>query len=248
MGLSVPHCLDWVSGIRFEDMLLVIASAPYEFSGFPDLVKRNAPDVRWSATTSIRGVEAVLVANGAGRPAAAAGARTALAKNRFRAVISTGFAGALDPSLAVGNILVAHTVLCGDREYCGSVPLVCPPDVRWGSLLTVDEVVQSSPAKRELAKRGAQAVDMEAASVAAVAAEHELPFYCVRAISDLAEQDLPVDFSRALRPDGTFSHWSVLGQAAGRAGGWLGLFRLWRDSRLAARSLAGCLARCEFRS
>lgn len=247
MDIQVPRCLGRASGIRFSGMLLMIAAAPHEFAGFPGLVKCDLPGVRWSAITAMRGATAILVANGAGR-FAAVGTRRALVKHRIRAVVSTGFAGALDPSLGVGEIFLANTVLCDDRKYRGSVPLDCPPDVRCGSLLTVDEVVQSSSAKRELAKRGAHAVDMEAAAVAAVASEHGLPFFCVRAISDHAGQDLPVDFNRALRPDGTFSPWSVLGQAVAHTGTWFELLQLWREARLAAQSLAHCLSRCEFRS
>ena len=189
---------------------------------------------------------AVFVANGVGRRAADRGTRSVLARSPIHAVISTGFAGALDPSLRVGEVLLATTVLCGDRRFGGSLPLNCPRDLRTGSLLTVDEVVQSSREKRQLAKLGAHAVDMEAASVAAVAAEHELPFYCLRGISDHAERDLPLDLNLALRPDGTFSPRSVLWQAAHRVDKWLELLLLWRGARLAARSLARCLAQCEF--
>lgn len=188
----------------------------------------------------------MFVANGVGRCAAASGARIVLSRSPIEAVISTGFAGALDPALRVGEILLATTLLCGDRSFGGSLPLECPPHLRRGSLLTVDEVVQSARRKRQLAKLGAHAVDMEAASVAAVAAEHELPFYCVRSISDHAERDLPLDLNRALRPDGTFSLRSVLLQAVPRVDRWFELLDFWRGARLAARSLAKNLAQCQF--
>ena len=224
----------------------MIAALPYEFSGFHGLVECDFPGVRWSATTAIGGSEAMFVANGVGRRAAARGARIVLARSPIRAVISTGFAGALDPALRVGEVLLATTVLFGDRSFGASLPLKCPPNLRCGPLLTVDEIVQSAREKRQLASRGAHAVDMEAASVAAVAAEHELPFYCVRAISDHAERDLPLDLNLALRPDGTFSPRSVLLQAVRRMDRWLELLAFWRGARLASRSLAKCLAQCQF--
>ena len=229
-------------------MLLMIAAAPQEFAGFPALVKHDAPGVHWMATTVIRGADAMLVANGAGRAAATGAVQWGLDQRRVRAVVSTGFAGALDPSLGIGDLFLATTVLGDGRRYHGSRPADCPAGLRCGALLTVDRVVQSSEAKRKLARRGAHAVDMEAAAVAALAAEHGLPFYCLRAISDGAGQDLPVDFNRALRADGTFSPWSLLGQAALRTDRWGKLLRLWRDARVAARSLANCLSRCDFRS
>jgi len=46
---------------------------------------------------------------------------------------------------------------------------------------------------------------MEAGAVARKAAGLRLPFYCIRAVSDLAVEDLTNDFNRALRPDGHFA-------------------------------------------
>ena len=190
----------------------------------------------------------MLVANGVGRAAAASGARKLLARRRFQALVSTGFAGALDPALEVGEILVADQVHHGRRMYHAKMPSSCPPGMRRGAVLTVDEVVGSARAKQELARRGARAVEMEAAAVADVAGEHGLAFYCVRSISDRATDDLPVDFNRALRRDGTFSPWSVAMQAGCRVAIWRRLLRLSRDARMAAESLARCLSSCEFGS
>lgn len=227
-------------------MLLLVSADPLEFSGFTGLAGRPAGDLRWMATTTIRGVPALLVANGAGRGPAAAGASAAIASNPVEAVVSTGFAGALAPDLAVGSAFLAERILDGGRTYRGSRPQTCPPGLRRGTLVTANGVVQTAEAKARLARAGGEAVDMESAAVAAVAAEHGLPCYCLRAISDSATLDLPVDFNRALRPDGTFSPWSVLGQAALRPARWPALARLRQDAKLAARSLAQCLSRCEF--
>ena len=228
-------------------MLLLIAADAREYAGFSSLVRQSSRDVRWLATTTIRGSDAILVANGIGRCAAAAGTRKMLAKNCVHAVISTGFAGALDRALQIGDVVLAQNVLDGDRVYCADTPLDCPADVCRGSVVTVDEVVRSPKIKLALARLGARAVDMESAAVAAVAAEHRLPFYCIRAISDSAEQHVPVDFGRALRRDGTISLWSVLEQVGFRAANWFALVRLWRDSRIAADSLARNLSGFDFR-
>ncbi len=227
-------------------MLLLIAADAREYAGFSGLVRHSSRDVRWLATTAIQGIDAILVANCIGRCAAAAGTRKMLAKYRVRAVISTGFAGALDPALQIGDVVLAEHVLDGGRVYRGDAPLDCPANVRRGSVVTVNEIVQSPETKLALARHGARAVDMESAAAAAVAVEHRLPFYRIRAISDRAEQHLPVDFNRALRRDGAVSLWSVLGQAGFRAANWFDLVRLWRDSRIAAESLARCLSQFDF--
>ena len=191
--------------------------------------------------------DAILAANGVGGIAAARGAGKLLASHRVSAVISVGFAGALDPSLKLGQVLFAREVIYSDRRYAAHLPGNRAADSRTGTLLTVDEIVRCSRAKRELSRHGAHAVDMEAAAVAAVAARDGLPFFCVRTISDLADQDIALDVLRARRRDDTISVWRVLAQALPRPAKWLDLFRLWRGGRAAARSLAKCLPACDFR-
>lgn len=227
-------------------MLLIIAAASHELASLPGIVRHRSTDVRWLATAMIRGAEVTLVANGVGRPAASRGTLALLARGRFTTVVSTGFAGALDPALDVGEILVADRILHGSRNYCARIPSACPAGVRRGALLTVDEVVGTARAKRDLARSGALAVDMEAAAVADLAAQHGLPFYCVRSISDRAAEDLPVDFNLALRSDGSLAPWRVARAAGGRLAVWRRLLRLARNARIASRSLAHCLASCEF--
>ena len=227
-------------------MLLLIAAESREYAGFSDLAESASCDVRWMATTVIRGIDAILVANGVGRGAAAAGTRKMIAGARIDAVVSTGFAGALDPELGIGEVVVAEKTLDGSRVYPACRPLRCPADVHRGSIVTVNEVVQFAESKLALGQDGARAVDMESAAIAEIAKEHRLPFYCVRAISDTAEQDLPVDLNRALRADGTVSPWSVLGQAGLSPVSWIGLARLRRNARIAADSLARCLPQFEF--
>ena len=206
------------------------------------------PGLRWAATLDLAGDQAILVANGAGRVPASAAAREILSTNRVRAVISTGFAGALDPSFLAGDVFIAKSVRGQNGDFATEAPAGTYGDVRRGALLTVDHIVQSAAAKHELWRLDAQAVDMEAASVAAVAEEHGVPFFCIRAISDVAAEDLPVDFNRALRADGSISVWSVLGQALRGRGRCASLMRLRHNSAVAARSLGACLRRCEFPS
>lgn len=229
-------------------MLLVIASAPWEYNSFVKHEERSSAEARWLATAQIGGLQAVLAANGAGRSAASRATRRLLARGGFDAVLSTGFAGALDPSLQVGDIFMAESVEGDTRTYDARLPSTYPPGVKRGVLLTVGEVVISSRHKQELRSRGAQAVDMEAAAVASEAAERGLAFYCVRSISDTATNNLPVDFNLALRGDGTFSAGSVVRQARLDIRRWVGLARLWRDARVASRALGLCLPRCEFGS
>ncbi len=61
---------------------------------------------------------------------------------------------------------------------------------------------------------GGSAVEMEAGGVAErAAAQSELPFYCIRVVTDLAGEDMANDFNLALRPDGHFATMSILSRA-----------------------------------
>jgi adenosylhomocysteine nucleosidase len=73
-----------------------------------------------------------------------------------------------------------------------------------GPIRSIPYVAQSAEEKRNLAVTGAIAVEMEAAGVAERAESHGLPLYCVRAVTDLATEDLANNFNKALRLDGRF--------------------------------------------
>ena len=64
--------------------------------------------------------------------------------------------------------------------------------------------------KARLRAGGGSVVEMEAGGVAERARARDLPFYCVRVVTDLADEDLANDFNRALRPDGHFATMSIL--------------------------------------
>lgn len=224
----------------------MIAALPLELAGFSGTVPEPSREVRWLAASGTGARRVLLAANGVGRDAVASGVRTLLSARPVDAVVSTGFAGALSAELGVGDAFLAETVMDGPRRFRGGRPAQVPDGVRRGALVTVDRVVQSAQAKAELSVRGANAVDMESAAVAAVASEAGVPFYCLRVISDPANSDLPLDFNRALRRDGSFSAWSLAVQAALRPTAWNELLRLRRDANLAAASLAHCLAQCDF--
>lgn len=227
-------------------MVLFVAATPYEFAGFPATVRQSSDQVRWLARATVGKSCALLVANGLGRHAASAGTRAVLATSEVSAVVSTGFAGALDPLLRVGQAFLARTILANGTSYRASLPAAYPADLPVGTLLTVDRVVRTARAKSRLAKRGCFAVDMEAAAVAAVARERGVPFYCLRAVSDGFDQDLPFDFREAERPGGHLDPGRLLLQAATQPRFWSPAMRLWRGARLAARSLATAACSCRF--
>jgi adenosylhomocysteine nucleosidase len=80
----------------------------------------------------------------------------------------------------------------------------------------------------------ATGLDMESAVVAAVAQERGLPMAIVRTVSDLVDEDLPLDFNLFLRPTGWIKGMQSI---VGRPSSIEGLNRLRKQSRAAADRL-----------
>jgi adenosylhomocysteine nucleosidase len=96
-------------------------------------------------------------------------------------------------------------------------------------------VVWQAEEKRRLQRlTDATGLDMESAALAGVAQERGLPMAIVRTVSDLADEDLPLDFNLFLRPTG----WAKGMQALIRSPSSVeGLNRLRKQSRVAADRL-----------
>src|SRR6187551_1606882 len=108
-----------------------------------------------------------IIFSGVGRSKARFATQIAIEGFQPKLVIAAGFCGALTPHLVVGDVVTSPRIV------------------------TVNELVATPEAKRRLADRtGAEAVDMESAEVAAVCAEHGVPFLAVRAVSDDVETAL----------------------------------------------------------
>ncbi len=184
------------------------------------------------------GRRVVLAANGPGPKLA----REAVeAVGEVGAWVSTGYCGALDARLAVGDILVATAV----NDWAAVVP-ECPAGFLKGRIVSQDRVVNTAWEKRQLAATGAVAVEMEAAGVAAAAQEQGLPFFCIRVVTDGANEDMPMDFNRYRGPDGRFSRGRIALAAIGRPKTLAALIRFGRRCERASIQLGEGLAGCRF--
>jgi adenosylhomocysteine nucleosidase len=185
------------------------------------------------------GVEFIKMCGGVGpRLAAAAMDR---AGDGFDAVISTGMCGALDPELRVADVFVAAWVN-GERADLPASPV----SFRTGKLLSVDRIIDTVAAKRELFESGFQAVEMEAAEVGRRARNWGVPFYCIRAVSDTAAEGFELDLNAARDAEGRIRVARILTQAARRPLAIVPeLFRLRRNAGLAARALGAFIATCD---
>jgi adenosylhomocysteine nucleosidase len=252
-------------------MLLFVAADPMEFAGLQKhctrIVRLHLP-VAWARAADLNGNQIVMIANGAGakqaakavdaavpRPhgfgsiesqgcgaAAPVGLPETVGASHLQVIISTGFCGALDPALRIGDIFVARSI--------HGVPIGTPKSsFRYasGNLASIDRVAQTAAEKQKLRAAGADAVEMEAAGVYARAQALGLPFFCVRAVTDLADETFANDFNAALRADGHFGTMQILRFAMLRPVARLPeLVRLRKRCRIAARTLGEFLAYCQF--
>jgi adenosylhomocysteine nucleosidase len=179
-------------------------------------------------------------ANGPG-PELAAAAMDAV-DGRFEVLVSTGLCGALIPGLRVGDIFVATSV----NGIAASVPR-CSRPFASGPLVSIGRVAGTAAEKRALAASGAMAVDMEAAAVAERARAAGAAFFCIRAVSDVADDDFALDLNAGRGEDGRFSAVRIVKQALRRpTTGVPQLFRLRRNARVASKALGEFFAHCEF--
>ncbi|MCX6625994.1 MAG: hypothetical protein NTY38_34005 [Acidobacteria bacterium] len=229
--------------------LLLVAAESREFSGLlPHGAKERKLDipVAFSRGIEVSGQEWILVANGPGPRLAWQAVEAAAAAVRPRAVVSTGFCGALDPELPLYGIISATAVQDGDRSWACVQPLTRQPFV-FGTIVSLDRVAGTPEEKVCLRTAGQAAVEMEAAAIGEWTAACGLPFSCVRVVTDGADEGFFLDFNRVRDADGRFSRTRILAKAARNPVKLLPeLIRLDRRCRVAARLLGDFLADCRF--
>ena len=157
--------------------------------------------------------------------------------------ISSGVAGSLRATYRVGEVFVAREVmeLESGRTIAANRELVEAAEKRGirlaERLLSSANMVVTAEGKSRLG-RMAEAVEMESFAVLTEAAGRKIPAVAIRAISDAADQDLPLDFSGVLDDEGKVKT-SKAARSLARAPHKLpALLRLGRDTRLAATKLA----------
>lgn len=193
-----------------------------------------------------------LIKTGVGLDNAKAACRAAIASGQWDLMISSGFAGALGSS-PIGEVLVANQVLfypLDAENLLVADPIDCHPAVcakafqvarvigeapRLGLIVTVPRIVCLGVEKSQLAKQTEGiGLDMESAVIGALAREHHLPFLVVRTVSDLVNEDFPVDLNlfRASRVGRR-----GLAFVLTRPSAWMGFARLARQMFLASKQI-----------
>jgi adenosylhomocysteine nucleosidase len=136
--------------------------------------------------------------------------------------------------LETGRTAVADAGLRKQAEKCGAVVIE--------RLLTSSTMVLTAEGKGRLGKM-AEAVEMESFAVASEAAEKGIPAIAIRAISDAADEDLPMNFAELLDEAGNVSRAKAAGALARAPQRLAAVMRLARQSKAAAANLASFLDR-----
>ena len=214
---------------------------PYEFENWEtrrdfDLFKANiGPD------------EVTVLLTGMGG-ANAAKAMSSIPLETQDLCISSGLAGSLDARLTPGDVVAARSAETLDESSkAASDAALLDLAVASGAKavnvsLTSAKIVATAEEKEELSRKGS-IVEMETTHILRAAAERHVPCVAVRAISDAAEEDLPVDFARILDSHGHLKVGGLLKEVAFSPYRIPLLLQFGRQSRAAGKSLADFLDR-----
>src|SRR6266571_3731973 len=113
-----------------------------------------------------------------------------LQDHQFDLLISTGFAGALNDELQVGDLLLAKNFSTIDLNERGLSFSNLP--IHMADLLTVSALIDSSDQRNRIARASsAAAVDMETEFIACACAEHGVPLLSLRVITDTPREPFP---------------------------------------------------------
>lgn len=223
----------------------IISAVEQEQRGLIDQIDRPEVTIKGMREYThgiLWGVECVCVVSRIGKVAAAATAAILIERFGVTHIVFTGVAGSADPSVSVGDIVIADELIQHDldssplyprfeipltgltrissdlllTEYVNNASAVWlmdgfnesinandrqsfrikQPRIHRGLIASGDEFVNSSGkvAKLKQALPDLLAIEMEGAAVAQVCFECGVAFAVVRVISDVANEDAPIDF------------------------------------------------------
>jgi adenosylhomocysteine nucleosidase len=175
-------------------MIAVTFALPVESADFVRLlgdretVSRDGLD---SIRGNLHGQPVAVLHTGVGAASCRESLNAFLRAESFDYLISAGLAGALDPELKLGDLLIAE-------NYSSRVLLESPhvdlqdASIYLADVVTAPRIVEAKEAREKLAlESGAAAVDMETAVIAKACADHDVPMMSLRAISDTLDEPFP---------------------------------------------------------
>jgi adenosylhomocysteine nucleosidase len=198
-------------------------------------------------TMRLHDAEVIVLLTGVGGRRAWAEATSIIWDGNVDVCVSSGLAGALRKQHCPGDVLVPREV------HTTSWDKVIPTDKALVELASkcgakvvdafysADRVIVRSDEKLDLGEKKMDAVEMETGNILLEAVAFGARVVAIRAISDGADEALPLDFNRSVTEEGDVSIKRVLAQIAARPSSLPALIRFGMQSRRAARKLATVL-------
>lgn len=232
-----------------ESRIAILGAIKDEIAGIKKEMEITGT-LRWPTGNAFvgewQGVPVVLVRTGMGRDRARRALVEVAEKWDLKEVISIGYAGALDPSLEVGDLVVADLVMELDssrpeddtKTFSLEKEIFNPAtDVHKRILLTVDRVAATPQEKKKLKEQySAVAVDMETSALAEEAQTRDLAFVSVRAITDTANQEL-IDCAHLVEENGEVSKMKAGWHVLTHPGDLKGMIELGQHAKIATANL-----------
>jgi adenosylhomocysteine nucleosidase len=191
------------------------------------------------------GVRVVVAESGTGRQRARRAAQALLDAHHPRWLLSCGFAGALQPQVRTGHIVIADRLFALDASPVQiDVHMPSDPARGWhvGGLVTVDQIVRKVSEKQALAAQtGALCVDMESHAVGEFCRDHAVRCLVIRAITDDTSRDLPPEVLSVFGATGAVRLGAVIGALWKRPASYQDLWHLRETALHAAERLADFL-------
>jgi nucleoside phosphorylase len=242
-------------GLRMK--VLVTFAVEAEFAAWRKLRAFNLIDYQGLKLrkTVVGAAEVTVLITGVGAQAAAQAMdlmmRMADKDQYFDVCVSSGLAGALCETLGVGDIIAPKELIVELKHAAqGAERLEVDAELRQlaleqgaknaNCLFTTDEILVKASQKKSCASR-AQSVDMESFEIVKAASAWGARSVVIRAISDAATEDLPINFNLTLSAQNQVSLAKVLTQLAKNPLALPALIRFGRQSKRAGALLAGFL-------
>jgi nucleoside phosphorylase len=238
--------------------ILIMAALPQEVRPFLRHVKARArlglglPAWEWESGLGVAAL------TGMGEEAARRAGETLMGRCRPRILISLGFAGALVPGLAPGDLVLGET-FWRYRHNTGELQAIQPPvfprplprlcdalsQARLravpGNLVTTSRIIHKGSQGEPLAGLPQPVLDLETAALVELAASQHLAFLSLRAITDAAGEEIPEFLHNAGAQGAKVGGWAALRWLAADLRRIEDLLHLWGRSRGAALKLAQAL-------
>ena len=220
------------------------------------LKEEAAPFQKMAGGTVAEAQAASVLITGIGRKNAEESVREFLFANSPKLVLTCGFAGGLNPDLKLGEVLFELTDRRGelhepqtekkirDSQSSSLREKLLSAGAKPAKFFCADRIAITVAEKKKLrAETGADAVEMESEAIHAICRERGIPCATVRVISDIASEDLPLDFNQLYKADMSLDYGKLVWMIVKSPEKIGGLMRFQKRCRFAAEQLTGVLAK-----